>query len=446
MSCVRRFVRGVLRFVPWLALCVGTAIGVEPPPAWPEVEPALRNEQLFAVKVGLMLEQRGTDGARQFLERELKRRPQPYVKAYVAWTCFQPKFWGGKSKPDYVRGHQLASEAMAEGSAVAQFVLGYAEMEGLGCPVDRIKGWKSMQAADRRGCYEAASYLGFYAEMGWGGWRDHAAALAYLRRAAALGGIAREWYVLGRRYEEGADGQLPDYARTIDFYFHAACFFDDHAFSRLEVLEKKGIPGARLYRALAYVHDANEGVWLTKTRVREQIRVLEEVGHDLAAAQAELGAVYINGDWVGYDYAKATRTLNLARGLGADEANVTLAWMRLHGQGMPRDVPSAMSDLLLLSADGNALAATHLGYLYYWGSSEAKGVKRDPQKAFEFSRKGAEGGSLRALVNLAVCYRDGIGVKKDYAIAAELYWAAARRGYREGLESAERLLAFADLP
>ena len=409
---------------------------------WPEIEPSLRNEEAFGLKLAILMDKRGAEAARRFLEDELKRNPQPYVKAYIAWMEF---FSPGPAK-NYPRGRAMAREAIEGGSAVAQEALGEAAGFGLGAPADAHESVRLLQEAARRGSMRATGRLGFYAMSGYGGLRNPEQGEQLMRRSAQLGGTAVEYFRLARCYEQGTPSFPKDQAKAIECYYHAAFCDNGQALRQLDALAKQGVELARFYRALAYVHGANDQTWYTKARVVEQVAVLEAMGQNSAAAQYELGTIYMDDAWLNHDFAKALAFLNRARGLGEDRANYTLARMQLLGRGVPRDVAAALSDLTLLSADGNPQAAAYLGYVYYWGNSEMRGVAKDPKKSYEFSRLGAENGSYSALLNLAFSYSDGIGVEQDYLMAAKLYYVAYRRGMANGLEKTQRLMDFVKLP
>ena len=64
--------------------------------------------------------------------------------------------------------------------------------------------------------------------------------------------------------------------------------------------------------------------------------------------------------------------------------------------------------------------------------------RRNEELAFEWFRKAAEKGEVRAQYNLGVCYYEGRGTARDYAKAIEWY----RRASAQGAEKAQRNLAY----
>ncbi|MFN4355358.1 tetratricopeptide repeat protein [Parvibaculum sp.] len=73
----------------------------------------------------------------------------------------------------------------------------------------------------------------------------------------------------------------------------------------------------------------------------------------------------------------------------------------------------------------DAGAAFRLGEEYL----DAKVVERDIPAAVEYQTFGAKGGDMRAQLDLASFYDQGIGVEKDVRLAAIWYEAAAKQGH-----------------
>jgi len=410
---------------------------------WPEIDPALRKEEAFGLKVAMMVAKKPAT-VRAFLEEELKRSPAPYVKGYIAWACLQGGGYGVESNLQPSQGLALAREAADAGSVIGEETLGIAYGLGTGVEADLDESVHRLQRAAQRGSMRALSALGLYQYRGYGMARDGNEAERKLRRAAELGAQLLGYRLLGSAYENGDTGAPRDLGRAVQCYYHIAIYGTRYVEKHFERLEKAGAPEVPLYRALALVHDANENVWVTKGSVQKAVPILEELGANLAAAQYELGTIYVSNRWVSHDFKKALEHLNRARGLGDDRANYMLAYMRLVGRGVSRDEAAAVTDLEMLAADGDPHAAALLGGMHYWGSSDAPSLQKDAHKTYEFSRVAAENGSVTGLRNLARCYEDGIGVTRDYLLAAKLYWIASERGAYGAEETAIRLSHFID--
>jgi TPR repeat protein len=80
-------------------------------------------------------------------------------------------------------------------------------------------------------------------------------------------------------------------------------------------------------------------------------------------------------------------------------------------------------------AQGHGEAHTNLGFLYDLG----KGVAQDGARAVELYLKGAESGSLNAMLNLGLSYRQGTGVEVDRVEAFK--WLELARFYTQRTEN-----------
>lgn len=112
----------------------------------------------------------------------------------------------------------------------------------------------------------------------------------------------------------------------------------------------------------------------------------------------ELGFNYYTGKYFKQDKSKALEIWQLAQNLGSIESNVRIIASRLYDS--PSEVTS--SDIEILK---------------------------------NFSEKG----SLLAQVALAHCYENGIGIKKNLAMAAKLYRTATQRGNQFAYEQLKRI-------
>lgn len=77
-------------------------------------------------------------------------------------------------------------------------------------------------------------------------------------------------------------------------------------------------------------------------------------------------------------------------------------------------------------ADNNDPLAMHsLGYVYYNG---IKGIKKDPQKAFEYYKKAADLGLAKSQGQIGVFYEEGLVVEKDLDEAIRWYKKSSAQG------------------
>jgi TPR repeat protein len=96
----------------------------------------------------------------------------------------------------------------------------------------------------------------------------------------------------------------------------------------------------------------------------------------------------------------------------------------LRGDGLPQDVPRALSLLEQAARGGVASAAFRLGMLLEDGDNVAK----DETRALAYLRAAAAGGAAEAFRNIGVAYSTGRGVKRDYAEALAWLILAKKKG------------------
>lgn len=85
------------------------------------------------------------------------------------------------------------------------------------------------------------------------------------------------------------------------------------------------------------------------------------------------------------------------------------------GKGVGQDKAKAVDYLKRAVDGGNNSAAVNLGRIYY----EGDGVEKDGEKAFKYLKKSAPNDrTRRAPWLLAMCYKDAVGTKQDYSLAA----------------------------
>jgi TPR repeat protein len=267
-----------------------------------------------------------------------------------------------------------------------------------------------------------------------------------LRRALALGSTT-DLADLAKAFEEGKVVKENGPAQSLEFYYLLALDNDGVGWRKLAELAGRGVPGARLQRSLAYVRFANEGGFIVPSVVKQHLAVLEKEGQANGRVCVELGVAKLFGvDWIKRDPPGAKEYFTRALREGNQEAKFFLAYMRLRGLTGPQEKDAALAEMTAMADAGNVRACARLGFFYYWGTSEAGKLKKDPAKAFHYTRKAAELGSKWAAVNLAHCYKHGIGTKENPVLAAKLYWLATEYGVFGAKEDLVRQLAFAKVP
>ena len=72
--------------------------------------------------------------------------------------------------------------------------------------------------------------------------------------------------------------------------------------------------------------------------------------------------------------------------------------------------------------------------------NNGKGVKKDPKKAVKWLRKAANQGNLDAQYNFGRCYKNGDGVNQDMLRAAKWFYKAAKQGDKDAKDALKRIL------
>ena len=103
-----------------------------------------------------------------------------------------------------------------------------------------------------------------------------------------------------------------------------------------------------------------------------------------------------------------------------------------HGYGVEKNIDTALEWFTKSAEKGNAIAQNSAGRILY--------DEGQYQDAFKWFTKSAAQGYTYAQSNLAKCYEDGKGVKKDNHEALKLYGNAAEKGNVWAKENLRRLV------
>ena len=126
----------------------------------------------------------------------------------------------------------------------------------------------------------------------------------------------------------------------------------------------------------------------------------------------------------GGDFKTALSEFQVAAEAGDGEAQAALGIMYVRGEGVEKDLARA-AEWLAKSAEQGHVRAQHLmGRLYHSGSLG----ERDVEKAVAWFEKAAEGGNIGAHLALTSIYYKGDGVEKNLAKAAKHVRIAAEGG------------------
>ena len=159
-------------------------------------------------------------------------------------------------------------------------------------------------------------------------------------------------------------------------------------------------------------------------------------------AQLTLGFLYMEGEGVPQDEAEAIRWFRIAANQGDATAQFNLGVMYHNGEGVPQDATEAVRWYRQAAEQGDAGAQNNLGVMYVNG----EGVPQNATEAVQWYRRAAEQGNANAQLNLGSMYEYGTGVERDFIQAQKWYnlaatgFQASEQDYRdEAMRSRDRV-------
>jgi TPR repeat protein len=135
----------------------------------------------------------------------------------------------------------------------------------------------------------------------------------------------------------------------------------------------------------------------------------------------QLGRAYFKAN----NFPAAVTQFYRAADQGYAAAQFDLGIVYLSGQGVPQDFSQAIAWFYKAADQGDADAQNNLGTMY----SNGLGVTQDFSQAIAWFRKAAEQRNAGAQYNLGLQFEKGLGVPKDIAQAVALYRKAAEQGH-----------------
>lgn len=149
--------------------------------------------------------------------------------------------------------------------------------------------------------------------------------------------------------------------------------------------------------------------------------------------QEALGAIYLNGQGVAKDGAKAAELFQQAAKQGFPAAQAWLGFMYISGKGVPADQNKGLAWFRKAAKQGDLSAQAWLALIY------TRDDLQDFKEAAKWARIAAKRGSVSAQGKLGDLYLLGLGVPKDRNEAINWYRKAARQGHSDSKERLIRL-------
>jgi TPR repeat protein len=419
--------------------------------AWPKVGLAAADdrrggpreaEETYELRLERILNTKGLRAMVEYLARELKEHPTPYVKAWYANYLLYGEALGVKDVEDPARGFVLARESCNEGSLFGLELVGRAYGDGRGTAQNPALAVGYLRGAVEQGRDTAMSELGKFYFFGVAVPKDRAAAEKLYLRGAWLGAYG-PLHTLAQWWEDPRYTQPPNHEKALEIYYLAGEFGSADALKSMKAWAQKGDALAQKYVHLDFVVSTNEGYDALPSKLREAVRWLEaHAAPDDWPVQLALAEVMTKKTLVVYDPRAAKAKLERAVQAGVDDARALQAEMAWDGIGQPADKAGAVKTWQELADRDNARALNRLGALHYWGEAEKFGIPRDSAKAFALCRRSADLGYWAGQLNVAKFYTEGIGVPVSYFLAAKYYGILEDRRYPFAHKMKERVLAY----
>lgn len=194
------------------------------------------------------------------------------------------------------------------------------------------------------------------------------------------------------------------------------------AFALIAGEAEKGNPQAML--TLGGFYEQGVGVGRNYSKALEWYQKAADAGRP--EGYYNLGVCYEIGMGAAGDMAKSIQNYRKAAEMGLTQAMQKLASIYISGAGVPGNTEIGMAWLEKAAAAGMPQALNELGVISLSG---LLGQKKDEKKALAMFVRAADLGNLESMKNIAVMYKDGLGVAADPAKAYSWYLIARRGGY-----------------
>lgn len=313
-----------------------------------------------------------------------------------------------QSQPDYQRARFWFEKSVRQGYVRAKNGLGRIYCDGLDVNVDRKKAERLFREGVEAGCMPCANNLALMLD-------DDAEAFKLLTKAAE-GGVGAAYVALSSRYL---------YGRGVAADYEAA----------LRCLRKAWELGERVLDAMRQHYligdKARDGVIKSSRFTSMSIEELEACGKDDIQAQTYLAFLKLKGQRnVEQDEVAAVAMFKNAADAGERAAQCLLGECYYYGEGVDRDYGKAFEWFELAARQGACQALGWMGVMYMRGH----GCCEDFEKACEYMRKAVAEGNLYARQHLAWidmgCYQEGT---TNYEEAVDLLWPLACDGWPTAL-------------
>ncbi|MDR1732041.1 MAG: sel1 repeat family protein [Synergistaceae bacterium] len=196
----------------------------------------------------------------------------------------------------------------------------------------------------------------------------------------------------------------------------------EQAFAKIKTDAERGDTQALLTLGGLYA----EGVGVSKnfSKARECYEKAAEAG--MAEGIFNVGVCWEIGMGSEADPRRAAEYFRRAADMKLPQALFKMAVILDAGAGIERNEKASLRYMAQAAAAGHPDAASIMGVLWLNG---LRGEKKNPKEGLKMLNVAASKGNVEAMKNIAVVYKDGIGVKASPADALKWYIIAEKCGY-----------------
>jgi TPR repeat protein len=196
----------------------------------------------------------------------------------------------------------------------------------------------------------------------------------------------------------------------------------EQAFTRVRAEAEKG--DARALLTLGGFYAEGIGVQKNFSKARECYEKAAATG--MAEGIYNVGICWEVGMGSEADSAQAAEYFKKAADMNLPEALFKMSVILDSGAGVKRDEKASVDYMARAAAAGHPDAASIMGLVYLNG---LRGQKQNTQEGMKLLKAAASAGSVEAMKNIAVVYKDGIGIAASPTDALKWYVIAEKCGY-----------------
>jgi TPR repeat protein len=196
----------------------------------------------------------------------------------------------------------------------------------------------------------------------------------------------------------------------------------EQAFTAVCAQSEKGDTGALI--TLGGFYAEGFGVQKNFSKARECYEKAAQAG--MAEGIYNVGVCWEVGMGSAADSARAAEYFRRAAGMKLPQALFKMSVILDSGAGVERNEQASIDYMAQAAASGHPDAASIMGLVYLSG---LRGQKQNTDEGMKMLKAAASSGNVDAMKNIAVVYKDGIGLKASPPEALKWYVIAEKCGY-----------------